>query len=133
MKKLIWSLSIFFAVIIFACSQEKTTDPVTGTWEGTLRFPGFDSRLVFTIEEDPDGRLDATLRKPDENENVIPVDQINYDGSLLQMKISSLKCTFSGRLNLQDSLIRGEWRHGIHLQPVHLKRITTLYEPDRSQ
>ena len=56
------------SMIGFAQQQDTSEISIEGIWEGKLKVPGGELRIVFKISENPDGTLTATMDSPDQEQ-----------------------------------------------------------------
>jgi len=98
MKKLI--LIIFSVVVTFATYGQD----VTGQWNGVLKLPGAQLRLVININPSNEGYT-STLDSPDQGAKDIPVTRTSFEDSILNFEVSSIGVTYSGTLNAEGLII----------------------------
>jgi len=108
MKKLIQFLVIIgvLAQPGFGQSQLPPSD-VVGVWEGTLRYFGQGSRLVYKISVNENGALLATHDSPDHALNNIPVAEAMLTGDRLVLKIRLYDALFEGTVS--KDVVKGRY------------------------
>jgi hypothetical protein len=111
------------ALIVFAASVARAKS-IVGDWEGTLRPPGAELRLVLHITEGGDGSLKATLDSVDQGANGIPVSSITLKDSKLSFTVEVVSGAYEGTVNADATEITGTWTQGQSF-PLDLKRGTT--------
>jgi hypothetical protein len=66
------------SMIGFAQQQDISEISIEGIWEGKLKVPGTELRIVFKISKNSDGTLTATLDSPDQGATDIPVEEVIF-------------------------------------------------------
>jgi pimeloyl-ACP methyl ester carboxylesterase len=103
-----------------------------GLWQGTLKVPGGELRIVFHINKAADGKLSATIDSPDQSANGIPVEECALKNGKLTLAANTIGGAYEGTMK-NDSTIDGTWSQaGIPL-PLVLKRIEKVEEALRPQ
>jgi pimeloyl-ACP methyl ester carboxylesterase len=130
------STAIFMAIALsalttFASGHES--EDIEGIWQGTLKYPGLELRIAFRFSAMPDGRLQASMMRPDESEIEIPVRIIILEGSNLQLEVAPGNGSFEGQIQIKEGIIQGQWRQGQRSQPLILKRVSEIAKPARPQ
>ena len=62
-RKLI-ALLFISPFVLLGCDSGGEENAVEGIWEGTLKYPGFESRVVFVVASSADGTFRANLLRP---------------------------------------------------------------------
>jgi len=106
---------------------------IEGIWQGVLKVPGIELRVVYKISKKPDGSLTATLDSPDQGATGIPVNKVIFENGLLTLEVISLRAVFEGKLSEDGSQIEGTFKQGSFSQPFILKRIEKAPELRRPQ
>ena len=122
------------ACLLLLASGCKTTAAkgVEGLWQGTLKVPGGELRVVFHINKAADGKLSATLDSPDQGATGIPVADCSFSNGRLKLAVRSIAGSFEGTLK-NDSTIEGTWTQGGASLPLVLKRIEKVEQANRPQ
>ena len=91
--------SLFCLALIMASSvsmigfaqQQDTSEimSIEGFWEGKLKVPGTELRIVFKISKNPDGTLTATMDSPDQGVTGIPVEEVIFKDNTLRLEVKS--------------------------------------------
>ena len=123
---------ILFAILT-TCASKDSNHNIEGLWEGKLKFPGFETRIIFKIKIQSDGKYSAILLKPDENDKEIPVSSVFFNDSNLRLKVDPLKGLFEGQLKEKDGIITGQWQQGRLSKPLVLKKVTKIVKLERPQ
>jgi hypothetical protein len=118
MNKVLMSATL----IVFAASVARAKS-IVGDWQGTLRPPGAELRLVLHIIEGGDGSLKATLDSVDQGANGIPVASVALKDSKLTLNVEAIHGTYEGTVNPDATEITGTWTQGQSF-PLDFKRGT---------
>lgn len=120
MKKLLESLLVIIAISI---SLQLTATPqhnslnlkqldIEGSWQGVLRIPSVELRIVFNVAKDTMGNLSATLDSPDQGAFDIPVDEVIFGGDSVKFIVNSVAGYYVGRILEDSMMIEGKWNQG---------------------
>ena len=128
---LIMICSIFFTV----SAQQQIISPlgIEGIWQGNLKVPGSELRIVFKILKNPEGTLTATLDSPDQGVTDIPVEEIFFIDNTLHLEVKSAGGVFEGKVSEDFLVIEGEWKQSGQALPLMLKRVDKAVEILRPQ
>ena len=85
----------------FAIGQE-----ITGQWNGLLKVPGAQLRIVANISKTETGYV-STMDSPDQKAKGIPVASTTFENSILKLEIPVIKGSYEGTLN-KDNIIVGK-------------------------
>ena len=85
----------------FAIGQE-----IAGQWNGLLKVPGAELRIVANITKTETGYV-STLDSPDQNAKGIPVATTTFENSILKLEIPVINGSYEGTLN-SDNIIVGK-------------------------
>lgn len=126
MKKLIFLLSIFFAVIS-ASAQE-----ITGDWNGVLSVQGMKLRLVFHLTK-TDAGYTATMDSPDQGAKGIPMTAAKFENNVLTLELSAAQIVYTGTLD-KSGVVTGNFVQAGQTFPLILSRQEIVVEkPKRPQ
>jgi len=121
------------SMIGFAQQQEISEISIEGIWEGKLKVPGTELRIVFKISKNPEGTLTATLDSPDQGATDIPVEEVTFTDNTLRLEIKSAGGVFEGKVSEDFLVIEGEWRQSGQTLPLTVKRVDKAVEILRPQ
>lgn len=96
---------------------------IAGDWQGTLKLPTSEIRVVINIAKTADGGWSATEFTPDEGSNGLGASSVAFQGSSLKLAFDRIGGTYEGTLNNDKSSIKGTWTQGSRL-PLDLERAT---------
>ncbi|CAG5012702.1 hypothetical protein DYBT9275_05230 [Dyadobacter sp. CECT 9275] len=111
---------ILFSVIAFLGSLTLFAQNISGDWQGILKVPGGQLRLVIHITGEGDG-YSATMDSPDQNAKGFPVSSISCKDSVLTFSISNIGASYTGKLG-KDHVFVGTFSQGGQPFPLDLTR-----------
>ncbi len=100
------------------CAQD-----IAGDWQGTLKTPSRDLRIVLHITKETDGGWKAALFSLDQGTESIAANSVTLEGSKLKVAIDALHGTYEGKVSDDGASINGTWTQGQPL-PLDFKRAT---------
>lgn len=121
------------SMIGFAQQQDTSEISIEGIWEGKLKVPGAELRIVFKISKNQDGALTATLDSPDQGAKDIPIEEVIFEDNTLSLEVKSAGGIFEGKVNQDFSVIEGEWKQSGQALPLTIKRVDKAVEILRPQ
>jgi len=130
------SATILVAIVLFAmvaCASNHRNENIKGIWQGVLKYPGLELRIVFKFSVMPDGSLQASMLRPDENEIEIPVSRVVLEDSNLQLEVASVNGGFEGQFRAREGIIEGQWKQGQRSQPLVFERVSEIVRAARPQ
>ncbi len=113
MKKLF----LIWIVIIFTFISHA--QDITGRWNGLLKAPSGQLRIVFHIVKDGE-TYQATMDSPDQNAFGFKVSSVNFDGSVVTLKLNELMIEYMGEY--EKGSINGNFRQAGMSLPLDLTR-----------
>jgi len=123
--------SAFF--IVLAQQQVTSASGIEGIWEGKLKVPGTELRIVFKISKNPEGTLTATLDSLDQGVTGIPVEEVIFKDNTLRLEVKSAGGIFEGKVSQDFLVIEGEWKQSGQTLPLTVKRVDKVVEILRPQ
>ena len=134
MKKLTFILfiSVAFVICSYTFAQEATDTKDMEMWQGTLKAPGVELRVVFNISKDQDGKLTATLDSIDQGVKGIPVETVRIENGNAHFEVKSVNGSFDGKFK-DSNTIEGEWKQSGVSLPLVLNRTDKKPEIQRPQ
>ncbi len=93
---------------------------VTGQWNGILKVPGVQLRLVFHVEKTETGYT-STMDSPDQGANGLPVETTTFEGATIRFTLSTPKIEYEGVLG-SDGVITGTFKQAGQSFPMNLTR-----------
>ena len=121
------------SMIGFAQQQDTSEISIEGIWEGKLKVPGGELRIVFKISKNPDGTLTATLDSPDQGATDIPVEEVIFKDNTLRLEVKSAGGFFEGKVQEDFLSIKGELNQAGQSLPLVLERVEEIAKVNRPQ
>jgi uncharacterized protein len=114
MRKATLLLLAFFTTL-FMYGQD-----ITGQWNGILKAPGVQLRIVFNINKTGTG-YSSTMDSPDQNAKGIPVTSTSFENSVLKLSMANAAIEYEGNLG-KDNTIVGTFKQSGQSFPLDLSR-----------
>jgi len=125
-------LSVACLLLLSSGCKVSAAKGVEGLWQGTLKVPGGELRVVFHVNKAADGKLSATFDSPDQGATGIAVEECAFSNGKLTLAAKTIGGGFEGAMK-NDSTIEGTWSQGGLSLPLALKRIEKVEEARRPQ
>ncbi|MDD4363591.1 MAG: alpha/beta fold hydrolase, partial [Atribacterota bacterium] len=106
---------------------------ILGNWEGTLKVPGTELRIVFRVYETTEGNISATMDSPDQGVRGILVNEIIQDDNNLILEIKAIGGVFEGVISEEGLIIEGQWKQSGAAFPLLLEKKEEIKEIVRPQ
>ena len=90
-------------------AQTDEQNKVIGSWEGKLRTPGGQLRIVLHISVNIEGNLESTLDSPDQGATGIPVTTTTFENGKLLVAATSIGGAYDGKLSKDGQTLKGQW------------------------
>jgi len=126
---------VLVLLISFTGSVWADTQDILGSWMGTLHVGDLVLRIAYTIQEDQDGSLSATLHSLDEVVYDIPVNEIQYQDNQLTLICEAAQSTYEGRLisGRNSVYFDGQWKQAGQSFDLDLRPVEEIPRPNRPQ
>jgi non-heme chloroperoxidase len=126
--KMLWILAVAARLGAALHAQD-----IAGDWQGTLKTPAAQLRVVVHIDKSADGGWKATLFSIDQGTEGMAVNSVALQGSHLKLAIEQIRGSYDGELSADGASIQGTFTQGGPL-PLELKRATkeTAWQIDPS-
>lgn len=95
--------TVFFLVAIFA-SFTMVGQEIIGQWNGVLKVPGAQLRVVFNVSKSENG-FSSTMDSPDQGAKGIPVTTTSFENSILRLQIPAASISYEGTLNKENIIV----------------------------
>jgi hypothetical protein len=107
---------------------------LSGTWQGFLKLPNRELRMVFKISTTDADSLKAVMYSLDQTGQPVPANTVTVEGSEVKIAILGIGGTYEGKLSADGSSITGTWTITGRPLPLNLMRATeatawTIPEP----
>jgi len=113
-------IKIVFFLIAILVSFTMMGQEITGQWNGVLKVPGGQLRVVFNISKTESG-YSGTMDSPDKGAKGIPVTSTSFENSILKLQIPTATIGYEGRLN-NNNIIVGNFSQGGQSFVLNLSR-----------
>jgi len=121
------------SMIGFTQQQDISEISIEGIWEGKLKVPGIELRIVFKISKNSDGTLTATLDVPDQGVKDMPVEEVIFKDSVSHLEVKFSGGVYEGNVSEDFLIIEGEWKQSGQSFPLTVKRVDKAVEILRPQ
>ncbi|MBA0882881.1 alpha/beta hydrolase family protein [Flavobacterium undicola] len=111
---------IIFTILTSLISLTFFGQEIVGQWNGILKVPGAQLRLVFDIQKTANG-ISATMDSPDQGAKGIPVSTSSFENSALKITVANLKIEYEGTLG-KDNIIVGDFKQAGQSFPMNLSK-----------
>ncbi|WP_281322457.1 alpha/beta hydrolase family protein [Flavobacterium aestivum] len=95
--------AVFFLIAILT-SFIMVGQEITGQWNGVLKVPGSQLRVVFNITKAENG-YSSTLDSPDQGAKGIPFTKTSFENSILKLEIPNAQIVYEGMLNKDNNIV----------------------------
>ncbi|HWN85779.1 MAG TPA: alpha/beta fold hydrolase [Vicinamibacterales bacterium] len=110
--------------VLAAMAVRVAAQDVAGDWQGTLKGPGVELRVVVHLTRGASG-LTGTLDSPDQAASGIALAAAALTGNTLTFSVPAVNGSYTGTLTPQGS-IDGSWSQGGQALPLALTRVTNV-------
>jgi hypothetical protein len=106
---------IFLLFFAYSCAtandiaeamQTHNAPKITGQWQGALKTPDGQLRIVIEISSDQE-KLKANLYSIDQRSPAIPAGTVTWDGLTLKMMLAPLNSSYEGKMSADGNSISG--------------------------
>ena len=113
------NLVVMFATL--SCMGLQAQD-IAGQWQGTLKTPGPELRIMLEIAKDGAG-WKADLYSIDQTTDPLPATSISLNAGTLKFSVDRVRASYEGKLSADSNAIAGTFTQGGPL-PLEFKRAT---------
>ncbi|MFH6961822.1 alpha/beta hydrolase family protein [Flavobacterium plurextorum] len=103
-------LKTIFILITALISFIMNGQEITGQWNGLLKVPNGQLRVVFHVNKTENG-YNGTMDSPDQKVTGIPLGKVAFENSILKLEIPSAQISYEGTLN-KDNIVVGKFTQG---------------------
>lgn len=132
MTRIGWAVLVLAAALARCAPAEREGRSLDGFWEGTLSYPGFETRIVLEIRPGDNGPPTVVIHRPDETSIPRPAELLVGD-SLLRVTVPGRATWFEGRLITPGDTLRGQWVEQGQRRFLLLHRVARIVGPARPQ
>lgn len=109
-----------FILVVILASFTGFCQDITGQWNGFLKVPGGQLKLVFNISKTEKG-YSSTMDSPDQGAKGIPITTTQFEKSILKFELPAARIVFEGELNQHDVIV-GTFTQSGQAFPLNLSR-----------
>jgi uncharacterized protein (TIGR03435 family) len=120
---LFFAYSCVTANDIAEAMQTPNAPKITGQWQGALKTPDGQLRIVIEISSDQE-KLKANLYSIDQRSPAIPAGRLTWDGLTLKMMLAPLNSSYEGKMSADGNSISGTLSGASQTTPLNLARAT---------
>ncbi len=92
---------------------------ITGSWNGSLKLPGMQLRIVFHVNK-TDAGYSVTMDSPDQSANGIPMTKATFENSILSLEMAAARIEYSG--TLKNDTLFGTFNQAGQPFPMNMTR-----------
>jgi pimeloyl-ACP methyl ester carboxylesterase len=129
-KSGLYCLAVILALYSAGISQNKFPE---GIWQGTLKVPGQELRIVFTIVQSGENEWKSTLDSPDQGAKGIPVARTLVRGDSLIFDVKAVMGEFRGARDKEGKTVTGTWKQAGMTFTLSLSKTETAPTTSRPQ
>ena len=133
LKKILAPITFLVLIsIIISCTQRTIVQNISGTWEGSVQFPGFSYRIVLIITSDKEFHAEVIF--PDQSDKIFSANSIEFAYPDISLEFEQIKCNFKG--SFKNAQLVGTWDQAgrsMSLNMVKVKKISTPRRPQTPQ
>ncbi len=136
MKKKSVIFSFLLLLVVWCWADKPKQEGIEGIWEGVLKTPALELRVVVKISKTGDGQLKATMDSPDQGAKNIGIDTITLEKDRLKFEVKIVNGHYEGTVNTDFTAIDGKWSQSGVSWPLLLKHVdkeTGLRRPQEPQ
>ena len=111
------NFTILLATLLITLTS--TAQEITGQWNGILKVPGAQLRVVLNITQTENGYT-STMDSPDQGAKDIPVTKTTFENPKIKFEVANARIEYNGELN-GDEII-GIFKQGGQEFPMNLSR-----------
>lgn len=111
---------LLFAFFFLCTIQVFAQQDISGSWNGILKLPGTQLRLVLNLVKTGEG-YSATLDSPDQGAKGIPVTTVDFSNPVLKLTMTNLNADYQGALDAENNF-KGIFKQNGQVFPLDLSR-----------
>ena len=119
-------LRVWLMAVLMLCGAGAWAqgNDISGVWNGTLKVPGHDLRMVMKVAKGDDGKLTTVLYSVDQGGAKIPVSSTAVTGTAVKLAVVSAGMTYEGKLNAGGTGMTGTFTQGGQAIPLDFEKTT---------
>jgi non-heme chloroperoxidase len=125
-KKMVWIVALVLASVVALCAQD-----LAGDWQGTLKTPKAELRIIVHFTKSDAGGSKATLYSIDQGPDGMAANSVALHGANLRFTIDAVHGSYEGTVSADGASIEGTWTQGGPLPlNFHLPTKETAWQRD---
>ncbi len=116
-------------ILLFGCTEKKTTPDISGILEGKVQFPGFSYKIVFLFSTD--NNLQAEVLFQDQSDKKFSASSIEFSYPEISFKFDQISGQFSGKF--EEVHLIGTWEQAQRTMPLRMNQVKEISSPARPQ
>ena len=116
-------------LVALPARAQDSSDPLAGTWRGTLTVPGAALTIVFHFAATEDGSYGGTMDSPDQGAAGIPLGSVTLADEQVVATVPSAAGEYRGQV--ADDSLTGTWSQAGQSFPLNLTR-SSAPEPEKA-
>jgi len=134
MKKVAFCFILTLLIPRFLAADDlESPYKIAGSWVGVLSVNGVEMPLVFEFKELGGKRLSGVMRSPQQSQMEIPLNFVSLKNRDLEIAVTSVGGSYSGKLSPKSRKFRGKWTQGNYSLPLELSFSEKGFEMNRPQ
>ena len=111
----------WLVALVLASNRPLYAQDVVGDWQGTLKVPNAQLRVIVNLAKSDDGGWKTTMYSIDQGVDGIPANSTAVNGSSLKFTVDAIHGSYEGTVSADGASIEGAWTQGRPL-PLELAR-----------
>ena len=124
-----WLVVLYFAPLLLSVPLFPQSQPIEGTYTGTLQAGEARLHLVLHLSKTSSGSLHASLDSLDQGVFAIEASAVKYANGQLNLEVASVGAQYEAKVSLDHKLIDGTWSQGEATLPLVFRREPPAHKP----
>ena len=124
-----WLVVLYFAPLLLSVPLFPQSQPIEGTYTGTLQAGEARLHLVLHLSKTSSGSLHASLDSLDQGVFAIEANAVKYANGQLNLEVASVGAQYEAKVSLDHKLIDGTWSQGEATLPLVFRREPPAHKP----
>ena len=124
-----WLVVLYFAPLLLSVPLFPQSQPIEGTYTGTLQAGEAQLHLVLHLSKTSSGSLHASLDSLDQGVFAIEANAVKYANGQLNLEVASVGAQYEAKVSPDHKLIDGTWSQGEATLPLVFRRQPPAHKP----
>ena len=124
-----WLVVLYFAPLLLSVPLFPQSQPIEGTYTGTLQAGEARLHLVLHLSKTSSGSLHASLDSLDQGVFAIEASAVKYANGQLNLEVASVGAQYEAKVSLDHKRIDGTWSQGEATLPLVFRREPPAHKP----